>query len=311
MNSIKEFVQNNPRLVTAKESKNYPGLFVLKYTKRVFFDALWNESPFLLECRGQVVDADFNSVIRPFTKIFNYQENGAGSTWNENTYVLVTKKVNGFMAAVTNHNGKIIISTTGSLDSDFVGYANDYLKDITPEMCKPFHSYMFEIVHPEDPHIVKENFGAHFLAIVDHDSGEHWYKFDNFPQSIMEEAIDNFEPLGIYCEDEYKVTWRFGDLLKHIKTVEHEGYVIINPETNETLKIKSQYYLFQKFLARVGTKKLIDGIKHGTIKERIDEEYYDILDLVIEYGVDKFSELEEQARLELLREMIGKKYAQV
>ena len=308
MNSIKEFVQNNPRLVTAKESKNYPGLFVLKYTKRVFFDALWNESPFLLECRGQVVDAEFNPVVRPFTKIFNYQENGAGSTWNKDTVVLVTKKVNGFMGAVTNHNGKIIISTTGSLDSDFVGYANDYLRDVTPAMCKPFHTYMFEIVHPEDPHIVKEEFGAHFLAIVEHDSGQHHYKFDS--SDLITEAVNNFQPLGIFCDDEKKISWRFEELLEHIKTVEHEGYVIVNPQTDETVKIKSQYYLFQKFLARVGTKKLIDGIKHGTIKERIDEEYYDILDLVIEYGIDAFSELDEQARLELLREMIGKKYAQ-
>lgn len=307
MNNIKDFVKNNPDLVSMKESVNYPGLFVLKYRKSVFYKARWNESPFLLECRGQVVDADFNVVCRPFSKIFNYQENDAGYTWNANTYVLVTKKVNGFMATLTNVKGKLIISTTGSLDSDFVGYAHDYLKNITPSMCKPFSSYMFEIVHPKDPHIVQEKFGAHFLAIVEHNVNHH-YKFDNSIQ--IEDAINNFEPLGIFCKDEDKIVWKFGELLEHIKTVEHEGYVIINPQTNETLKIKSRYYLFQKFLARVGTKKLIDGIRTGTIKQRIDEEYYEILELVVEYGIDAFSFLEEQERLELLRTMIEKKYAQ-
>lgn len=308
MTTIKEFVENNPRLVTSKESKTYPGLFVLKYKKSVFFEAKWGESPHLLECRGQVVDADFNTAIRPFTKIFNYQENGAGSTWNPNTYVLVTKKVNGFMAALTNHKGKIIISTTGSLDSDFVGYAHDYLKGITPNMCKPFNTYMFEIVHPEDPHIVQEEFGAHFLAIVEHDNGLHHYKFDC--SELITNAVTNFRPLGIFCDDEKKISWKFSDLLEHIKTVEHEGYVIVNPQTNETLKIKSQYYLFQKFLARVGTKKLIDGIRTGTIKERIDEEYYDILSKVVDFGVDNFSILTEQERLLMLRGLIAEKYSQ-
>lgn len=308
MNKFEHFVKNNPDLVSMKESVNYPGLFVLKYRKSVFFKSRWNESPFLLECRGQVVDADFNVMIKPFSKIFNYQENGAGSTWKPTDYVLVTKKVNGFMCAVTNVNGKIIISTTGSLDSDFVGYAHDYLKGITHKMCKPWNSYMFEIVHPEDPHIVQEKFGAHFLAIVEHDNGDHHYKFDN--SILIEDAIEAFEPLGIFCEDEEKTCWKFGELLEHIKTVEHEGYVIVNPETDETLKIKSQYYLFQKFLARVGTKKLIDGIRTGTIKERIDEEYYEILSKVIDFGVDNFSELTEQERLLTLRVWIGEKYAQ-
>lgn len=306
MQTLKEFVEANPRLVTRKESKNYPGLFVLKYAKKVFYDALWNTSPHLLECRGQVIDEDYNTVIRPFTKIFNYGENGAGSKWKDTDYVLVTKKVNGFMAAVTKHNGKIIISTTGSLDSDFVGYARDYLGAIEPSMCNEGVTYLFEICHTIDPHIIQEKFGAHFLAIVEHSTGIHHYKFDD--TGLMFHAIENFAPLGIHVEDEEAV-WSFGKLKEHLKTVNHEGYVIVHFETNETLKIKSQYYLFQKFLARVGTKKLIDGIRTGTIKQRIDEEYYDILQKVVDYGVDDFSELEEQNRLDVLRIWIGEQYA--
>ena len=305
MLTLKEFVEANPKLVTRKESKNYPGLYVLKYSKRVFFDNLWSKSSHLLDCRGQVVDADWNTVVRPFTKIFNYQENGAGSNWKPTDYVLVTKKVNGFMCSVTNYNGKIILSTTGSLDSDFVGYAKEYLKDITPKMCKQFNTYMFEIVHPDDPHIIKEKIGAHFLAIVEHDGGQHHYKFDS--SSIMEKALYDFEKIGIFCDDE-NPCMKFGDLLKHVKTVKHEGYVIVNPETEETIKIKSPYYLFNKFLARVGTKKLIDGIKHGTIKQRVDEEYYPIINQLIDFGVDKFSEFTEQERLLTLKTWIEKDY---
>ena len=62
---IREFVENNPGLVTRKESIRYPGLFVLKYKRKVFYDNLW--TPELQELRGLVVDEDWNIVVHPFT----------------------------------------------------------------------------------------------------------------------------------------------------------------------------------------------------------------------------------------------------
>lgn len=49
---LRKFVNENPKLVTMKSSGD--GLFVLKYTRRVFFDSLWND--FLEECRGTIID---------------------------------------------------------------------------------------------------------------------------------------------------------------------------------------------------------------------------------------------------------------
>ena len=303
MNRIKKFVEENPRLVIHKESKRYPGLFVLKYAKRVFYDNLWHTSPLLLDFRGLVVDADYNVVCRPFTKIFNYGENGAGDSWHDESSVMVTRKVNGFMATVTRHNNCVIISTTGSLDSDFVGYAEKYLSGITASMLQPNASYMFEIVHPDDPHIIPEAEGAHLLAIVEHDNGDHHYSFES--SILMEDAQENFEPLGIHIEspnDGFLFT--FGEIKKIIKECKHEGFVVINLNNNETLKIKSPYYLFNKFLARVGTEKLISGFKQGTIKQRIDEEYYPIITRLNKYGIDKFTGQTEQQRLATLKQWI-------
>ena len=39
------------------------GIFVLKYKKKVFYDNLWND--YIAECRGTIVDADFNLVSYP------------------------------------------------------------------------------------------------------------------------------------------------------------------------------------------------------------------------------------------------------
>lgn len=59
------------------KEKKYPnGLRVFKYSRKVFYDALWNTDPLLLEARGMVLDADGNKVMWPFTKVFNFKENG-------------------------------------------------------------------------------------------------------------------------------------------------------------------------------------------------------------------------------------------
>jgi len=305
---FRAFVEANPKLVSRKESVRYPGLFMFKYARKVFYDALWNVSPYLLQCRGLVLDADWNVVVRPFTKIFNYQENSAGLNWLDDEKVLVTKKVNGFMASLTNYKGTVLISTTGSLDSDFVDYSAKYLRQIPVKMLKPHKTYMFEIVHPDDPHIIEEPEGAHLLAVVDHDSGLHSYKFDL--ENTMDDAKQNFPQFGVHVDDE-PTLWLFGDLKTQVKLCRHEGYVIINPredESCETLKIKSPYYLFKKFLARVGVKRFEDGIRTGTIKQRIAEEYYPVITRIEDFGVSKFLELEEQERLELLRVYINEIY---
>ena len=64
--TIRSFVENNPNLVTMKQQSN--GYYVLKYKNRVFYKNLW--TPELLECRGTVVDENFNIIQRPFTKIY-------------------------------------------------------------------------------------------------------------------------------------------------------------------------------------------------------------------------------------------------
>ena len=70
MDNLINFIEANPQLVQVRQSVRYPKLSVIKYKKRVFYDNLWND--ILEECRGLVVDADFNIVSRPFTKIYNY-----------------------------------------------------------------------------------------------------------------------------------------------------------------------------------------------------------------------------------------------
>lgn len=158
-------------LITVKYSKRYPTLRVVKYTRKVFYDNLWDD--FLVECRGLVIDEDYNVVVQPMKKIFNYGENGYYPKIEKDTLISVYKKFNGFLGCVTNTpKYGLIFSTTGSLDSDYC----DYIKEIFESKRDSFFynhissrvntgiTWYFEICHPNDPHIIKESEKLYFLA---------------------------------------------------------------------------------------------------------------------------------------------------
>lgn len=284
-------------LIQRKESKRYPGLFVKKYSKRVFFDALWHTDAALMEARGHVEDADGNIVIRPFTKIFNRGENDTDIARDE--LCVAVQKINGFMAAATYIPSldKVVVSTTGSLDSDFIGYAEKYITEDVREKIKLASkeapaTYLFEICHPEDPHIVPEEFGAYLIGCR-YVSDETPY----FSDAALETGLDfSAQALGVF-----RPSWevcRFSDVVYSASSCKHEGFVVYGQDSKTSLKIKSPYYLTLKACAR---KKDILSLD----KQRVDEEYYGLIDHLKELG-DEFNTKDEQARLEYIVEFMAK-----
>jgi len=164
---LRKFVEENPKLVSMKPAGE--GIFVLKYRKRVFYDSLWNE--YLEECRGTIVDNHFNVISRPFTKIYNLGIEAKAPKISPDTLVTAYRKVNGFMVAMTWHDGDILVSTTGSTSGDFVDFAREMMtkhacwEDWQLAVCSAQGlTLMFECVHPLDPHIVPEKPGMYFLG---------------------------------------------------------------------------------------------------------------------------------------------------
>lgn len=298
---LKEFVENNPRLVNRRESKRHPGLFVLKYDRRVFYDNLWHLSPLLMECRGLVVDADYNVIIKPFTKVFNYQENG--TTIDRDELCTIVRKVNGFMGVATyapHISDKLIYSTTGSLDSDFVDliakHVDQYeerIKNIGPG------SYIFEICDETDPHIIKEEEGAWLIGVSDMEYEDAAYRED-----WLKMAAD-----CIGCKrPEHRIDVRFSDIVKMAQECQHEGYMVYGNVSGTALKIKSPYYLTTKFLARAGDKKLMEGIFSNNInvaRQKFDEEFYPLIDYLRSHG-DSFLVVGEQDRIGIIRAFLSR-----
>jgi hypothetical protein len=261
---LRAFVEDpaNAHLISRKTSLRYPGLYVLKYKKKVFFKNLWDSYPLLTECRGLIVDEEYNPVVRPFQKIFNYTENGTTIPLDEE--IIVSSKINGFLGVVTNtEKYRVIYSTTGSTDSKFADMVKKYTEHFADRLEKGY-TYLFEIVDPTDPHIISEIPGAYLIGIRNIVTGEL-------------ASMTNVQMTARILNVLYPISWKstFGKVFEKSKKTQTEGYVIYGKDT--TLKLKTNFYLVSKLLGRMSEERLTKVLVNGQ-STFIDEDYQFVLD---------------------------------
>lgn len=275
--NVKNHIKNNK-----VHEKTLGDLRILKYHRSVFFNNLWDDT--LEYCRGTVLDGDTIATL-PFTKIYNAGVEERAPIIDNTESVFVQRKVNGFLAVVTKHKNEILCTTTGSLDSDFVGYIKEFVnKDYDKWMTilDEEYSYMFECCHPSDPHIIVEEYGMYPLAKRKKEIGS-----PIIPLSTEFNGIIN-----IIEVEHFKCT--YVELRNIVKNIQHEGFVFYTID-GKSAKIKSPYYLFAKAAAR---KKDIFTLN----KQRVEEEYYPILEQL--KLIPDFNSLDEQTKLEQIRKII-------
>ncbi len=296
-----DWIVANPGLAQLKESQSYPGLAVAKYKRKVFCDDLWNRQ--LEECRGAVFDLKTKKLVAlPFRKIYNYGIDPKSPKFNEAEYCHAYRKVNGFMLAVTLHEGEILLSTTGSLDSDFCGYGWDLLNKLERNEFDSFRlflsrhpgmTHMFEAVHPSDPHIIPEVEGLYYLGSSYQDTASEIVyipEVDSTSQYVLAKT-------GIYVLHRQQMT--VAELKAKAMKVDHEGFVFYT--STGAAKIKSPYYLAAKLFARAGN---LDRLLNGKAKDYLDEELWPLVDAV-KADREFFATLGEQERLTYCREILN------
>lgn len=293
--ALKKFVEDNPKLVSMNPAGD--GIYVLKYKRTVFYNNLWND--FLENCRGTIVDADFNVITRPFQKIFNYGIEKKAPKFSDDTEITAYRKVNGFMISMTWHAGDILLSTTGSTSNDYTGYAKEMM--LTHQSWADWQmavlgargaTLLFECCHPSDPHIVPEDAGMYFLGIRDNT----WHSTVKMFGSEMTEWVKDFATHTLKCKYAVGEQTTVGELIAAMKSCKHEGYVLYSKDGQAT-KIKSQHYLTAKWVARnPKTEKLLTK----EFKEQIDEEYYPLL-TYLQNNISIYTEMDEQERLKFVR----------
>jgi len=290
--NLAKYVADNPRLVSVKDVGN--GLRLLKYHRRVFYDNLWNE--YLEECRGTIVDSDYNLVAYPFRKIYNYGIESRAPRIAGTTPVVAYRKVNGFMVSLSWWNNDILVSTTGSTTSSYIDLAKESMllhgswqhwSTIVEQ--HQGSTMLFECVHPQDPHIIPEKPGMYFLgyrrnewtAPVDgYHSADEWQKIG--------------DQLGCHRVESWSTTLK--ELRESMTECNHEGWVFYT-DTGISSKIKSSYYLVNKWLAR---NPRTDKIMRDDFKNSVDEEYHQLVDH-IRANIDEYTALDEQQRLTWIR----------
>lgn len=269
------------------------GLFLYKYHNRVFYDNLWHLDPLLREARGIILDVEDNVVVYPFTKLFDLGENG--TTVHPDTFVRAVRKVNGFMATATKYKGEVIYGTTGTIGSDFAKLA----KSVILEYCPNFEviagegvTFIFEICHHSDPHIVQEDEGAYLIGMRDTSTGV----------LVTESWLDSTSAVLKGIKRPTHFTESFSGCQNLLNLVDHEGYIIQDAVTDLPLvKLKSPYYLFKKWATRGNSAKVFNE----QVLAHVDEEYYPIIKLIREqYTKESWDALTEQEKNGIVSTMI-------
>lgn len=291
---------------------------VFKYKKKVFYNALWWKNDYetnkmLLQARWLVLDRMWNIISYPFDKVFNYGE----KILNQNNDIITEhknfkwkyqfiEKINGFLWIISQHpynKNDLLMHTWGSLEWPYINYINEYLSAKQKLNLIKFikqngkHTFMFEVVHPADRHIVEYDESKQWLHLIGLRKLE-WYNLEDMKLYSEEELDEIADKLGF--SRPYHFIADFDETLKRIKNEKIEWYMMRDLETwKHLLKIKTPYYLTTKFLWRMNDKlyKFLFSNKEAFIeKNEIDEEFFPVVDFIYE-NKEKFEKMDNEQRV--------------
>lgn len=228
----------NRGLATLKNDGKY---ITFKYHRRAMYDYLWYQIPELLECRGHCYYNETKELVQAAPrKSFNYLERNYWSEMPLDTPVEMYKKINGYLACATLHNDALIVSTTGTTTSQYVQWAKELLfRDYKHfvEFIDDKTTTLFEVVVPQDPHIVHERQGLHLLGVREKDTGD-FYPLSTPIRCNLEQALQ---------------------IIKHDRGEGFMMYPVLHDgsyDYNNCCKLKTPYYIGKKKLMRMTAKNV-------------------------------------------------------
>lgn len=285
------------------------GFKIFKYSKKVHFKKLWKSEPLLEKARGIAIDIAGNVIVHPFDKIYNYGEYDTGNNVLPTAKVHMVEKLNGFLGCISKHpfKNELLVSTTGSFNSDFTNYIKDFLDEkITERLLKHFkdnkQTLMFEVIHPEDKHIIEYSSSENGLWLI----GARGLNLKDKP--LSETELDTLaKNLELKRAKWYEL--EFSEVLNLLPNSTLEGYMVRDAATNETLmKIKTNYYLVTKFMGRMGPNMVEKMYKNPEQfkANHVEEEFYPIVDTITKtISKDDFSKLEQTERVDFVRNIVN------
>lgn len=230
-------------------------LYILSYAKKTSIEANWND--LTMNCRGLIVDENFNIISRPFKKFFESFQ------LNENVKIpfelkhKIYEKLDGSLLISYWIGDSFFLTTKGKFDSFQSIVANHLFKKKYSEFI-PFlnknYTYIFELISPLTTNIIDYgNIEDLFLLGI----------IDNFTSESIE--IDGVE----YFKKPKKYEITLPEALKDNNIFPEEGYVV-KFENDFRLKIKKSRFklLFHKNQAY--KREILNTIYHS---REIDNAY--------------------------------------
>jgi len=302
LNEINDLL--NKRLI--REVRNADGMILYKYCRDVLFKNLWDKTPNLRLMRGLVLDFGGNIIQNPFRRTNNFGEHGAGAKIKDDDKYVWVEKMNGFLGVITKHphNNSLLTTTTGSFDSDFVGYIRDSIPKESIGKCMKFFNkcdltLMFEVIHPADPHIIEyneEDMGLWLIGAKGKDLNS---------KQLPEEDLDIIaSEIGVK-----RPKWgisKFKEIKEMTARCKHEGYMVrAEGDSDHIVKMKSPYYLGVKFISRQGKSKINMMFKNTEVfKSNVDEEFYEVVDFLADTyknRQEEFSRMSDEEIRQVIR----------
>lgn len=235
-------------------------LWIINYTEKCQYDGYWNEET--MQCRGLIVDAEFNIKARPFKKFFNLDEH-LSKNLSELPWSLpytIMEKMDGSLGILYWIEEEPFIATRGSFSSDQAVKANELLR--TRYKDAPLdkrYTYLFEIIYKQNRIVVdyKEREELVLLSLIETETGEEFPppKNDWFPIPIVYPADTPREMLKVLCPNDGSC----------------EG-IVIRFFDGTRVKIKTEEYVrLHRLLTQVSSYAIWELLKEGSnIDELID-----------------------------------------
>ncbi len=258
-------------------------LFIYNYTPSAQWNKMWNEVT--LQCRGLILDGDYNIIARPFKKFFNYEELTPEQIPAERFEVF--DKLDGSLGILYWFAGKPFVATRGSFTSEQAVEATKILYSKYKDSFERFQkdrTYLFEIIYPEN------------RIVVD---------YADTRDIILLAVIDNATGCDLPLEDiGFPIVKRYDgikdiSMLREKEEPNSEGFVI-RFESGLRLKLKyAEYVRLHRILTQVSSKSIWELLSSNepltTLLEKVPDEFFQWVKNTESSLRENYSQIEKEA----------------
>ncbi|MEM8528312.1 MAG: T4 RnlA family RNA ligase [Bacteroidota bacterium] len=261
-------------------------LWIYNYSAKTQYDALWNE--ITMQCRGLILNENFEYMARPFSKFFNLGERANQLIPDEPFEVY--EKMDGSLGILYWIENEPFIATRGSFVSEQAKVANVILREKYKhafEQLDRSKTYLFEIIYPQNRIVV--DYGKRrelvLLAIINTATG----------------AEESLQDIGFPVVKKYDGIQDIDNLIK-LEEANREGFVI-RFESGLRYKVKFKEYLrLHRIVTQVSSISIWEYLRAGKsfdeILEIVPDEWYAWINAKVRELNNAYKAIEKQCKNE-------------